>query len=125
MEKQDSPCSSRFFRPQPYLKVSEANKVEVITDRLLELTIYKVLPRVQPNLEALLHYSLRGAFKDSEFYKNLQQVPGIPEWPEDFVETLANQVAQTSVKILASSYSDAEGRKLFERLSSHVSQAAH
>ncbi|NEP41589.1 MAG: hypothetical protein F6K35_21090 [Okeania sp. SIO2H7] len=36
----------------------ESNEIEVITDRLMQLTIYKVLPKVQPQMEAVLHHSL-------------------------------------------------------------------
>jgi hypothetical protein len=112
-----------LLNPQPYLKVSEANKVEILTDRLLALTIYKVLPKVQPDVEALLHYALRGAFLESDFYKNLQQVPGVENLPDAWLETLSSQLAKSSVEVLVSSYEDAEGQALFDQLSSDFKAA--
>ncbi|MBD0343154.1 MAG: hypothetical protein ICV61_20465, partial [Microcoleus sp. Co-bin12] len=43
---------------QPYLHVNQENTIEQITKRILDLTIYKVLPQVQPDLEELLHHNL-------------------------------------------------------------------
>ena len=112
-----------LLNPQPYLKVSDTNKIERLTDRLLELTIYKVLPKVEPNVEALLHYALRGAFLESDFYQNLQQVPGVENLPNEWLENLSTQLAKSSVSVLVSSYEDAEGKELFDRLSSDFNQA--
>lgn len=107
-----------LLNPQPYLKVSDANKVEILIDRLLALTIYKVLPQVQPDVEALLHYALRGAFLESDFYQNLQQIPGVENLPDEWLENLSNQLAKSSVEVLVSSYEDAEAQTLFDQLSS-------
>lgn len=112
-----------IFNPQPYLRVGNANKIEEIGDRIISLAIYKVLPQVRPDLEALLHYSLRGAFFQSDFYRNLGNVPGLKDLPDDLVENLANSLASASVNVLVSSYSDEEGRVLFDRLSNGFSRA--
>ncbi|QIZ73422.1 hypothetical protein [Oxynema aestuarii] len=106
-----------LLSPQPYIAVNEVNEIQAIGDRLLELTIYKVLPRVQPEIEELLHYSIESALKDSDFYQTLQNIPGIGTLPEDTIETLANNLADTTIKVLANSYSDLEGRAIFETLS--------
>jgi hypothetical protein len=106
-----------LLSPQPYIAVNEVNEIQAIGDRLLELTIYKVLPRVQPEIEELLHYSIESALKDSDFYQSLQNIPGIGTLPEDTIETLANNLADTTIKVLANSYSDLEGRAIFETLS--------
>ncbi|MFW6358168.1 MAG: hypothetical protein ACOC0N_02985 [Chroococcales cyanobacterium] len=112
-----------LFEKKPYITVNEINEIEVITDRLLELTIYKVLPKVQPDLEALLHHSLRSAFKESGFYSTLMRVPGMKQLPNELIESLSTQLARASVDVIASSYSDVEGRKLFDRLSHDFSRA--
>jgi hypothetical protein len=116
-------AANLLLNPQPYQKVSEADKIEMLTDRLLALTIYKVLPTVQPDVEALLHYSLRRAFLESDFYQNLQQVPGLKTIPNEWLENLSSQLAKSSVEVLVSSYEDAEGKELFDRLSSDFKEA--
>lgn len=116
-------AANALLNPQPYFKVSEANKIEILTDRILALTIYKVLPKVEPDVEALLHYTLRGAFLESDLYNNLQQLPGIQNLPNQWLENLSNQLAKSSVDVLVSSYEDAEGKALFDRLSSDFKEA--
>lgn len=106
-----------------YIRVSNIDKVDAITDRLLQLTIYKVLPQVQPDLEELMRHSLRGALVQSDFYQGLQQVPGMQAIPQEAMEQLANYLAQSAVEVLVSSYEDEKGRALFENLTQDFKQA--
>jgi hypothetical protein len=126
-QAKDSVSTGEFLQSvvtdESRISVNDVNEVEAIIDHLLELTIYKVLPQVQPDLEALLHHSLRRSFQDSNFYRSLQRLPGVSDLPDELIENLSNQLADASVEVLASSYADDEGRKLFDQLSSEFSQA--
>jgi hypothetical protein len=102
--------------PQPGITVNDINEVEAITDRLMELTIYKVLPKIQPEMEALLHHSLESAIKDSSFYDTLRSIPAFGKFPDGAIEQLANWIAKATYDVLASSYSDIKGRVLFDSL---------
>lgn len=116
-------AAQSFLNPQPAIDLNNVNEIEVITDRLLELTIYKVLPQIKPELEAVLHHSIEGAFKDSAVYKSLKAFPGLGNLPGDFTEQMASNLAQTTVTVLETSYADVEGRELFDRLSQEFNQA--
>lgn len=116
-------AAQAFFHPKPYIDVNEVNEIEVISDRLLELTIYKVLPKIQPELEAVLHHSIEGAFKDSGFYQRLKEFPGLSHLPAEVTEQLANTLAAATVTVLGNSYSDVEGRLLFDRLTQEFNAA--
>lgn len=111
-----------LLQPQQYIQVSDINKVDTISDRILELAIYKVLPEIQPDVEAMLRHSLRGALQQSNFYQGLLKVPGFEVLPEGAMEQLADYLAQSAYNILASSYSDLEGRELFEHLTQNFKQ---
>ncbi|MEQ8464667.1 hypothetical protein [Coleofasciculus sp. E1-EBD-02] len=112
-----------ILQPETYVQVSDINKVDAITDRLLELSIYKVLPQVQPDLQALLHHSLKGALQQSDFYTGLRQVPGMKGLPKEVMENLSNYLAKTTYEVLATSYSDLQGRQLFDQLSHNFKYA--
>jgi hypothetical protein len=116
-------AAESFLNPQPAVDLNNVNEIEVITDRLLELTIYKVLPQIKPELEAVLHHSIEGAFKESGIYQSLKALPGIGNLPSDFTEQMASNLAQTTVTVLETSYADVEGRVLFDRLSQEFNQA--
>ncbi len=106
-----------LLEPGDYIQIGDINKIDAIIDRILELSIYQVLPKVQPDLEVFLHHSLGGALKDSEFYRGLRRIPGLESFPQGAVEQLADYLSNALVEILATSYGDVEGRVLFDQLS--------
>lgn len=112
-----------LLNPQEYVQVSEINKIDAISDRLLELSIYKVLPKVQPDVEVLIRHTLRETLQQSEFYQGLKKLPGLEILPVEVTEQLADYLAQSVYEILVQSYSDVEGRELFENLTLNFKRA--
>lgn len=105
-----------LFQPKDYIQVSNIDKADAILDRLIKLSIYKVVPRVQPELETVLHYNLDNAFKQSSFYQTILNLPGVDTLPDDFIEQLSTYLSQLTYDTLAAYYSDEEGRLLLDRL---------
>ncbi|MDJ0594260.1 MAG: hypothetical protein QNJ72_30500 [Pleurocapsa sp. MO_226.B13] len=97
-------------------KVGETDKINIVIDRLISLTVFKVLPEVQPDLENLLHYSLKGALKESDVYQTIKAIPGITNLPREAIEQLADYLSQTAYEVLINSYTDAQGKIIFDRL---------
>jgi translation initiation factor 2B subunit (eIF-2B alpha/beta/delta family) len=112
-----------FLEPKEYVRVGDIDEVEAIADRLLELTIYKVVPKVQPNIEELLHYSLTSSLQQSAFYETLRNVPAIQDLPDDAMRQVSTYLARATTDVLASSYSDEQGRKVFDRLTEQFNTA--
>ena len=108
-----------LLTPEPSVPVTQASKFDAIVDRLLQLSIYQVLPELQPEVEALLRHILQGAFQDSDFYKGLTKIPGMEMLPAELTENLADFLAQGTYELIASAYSDLEGKVLFERLTTN------
>ena len=106
-----------LLEPDPYIQVSEIDKIDAILDRVIELSIYRVLPQVQPDIEDLLRHSLKGTFTKSDFYQGLQQIPGLKGLPAGVTNQLADYLSNASYDVLSASYSDVEGRELFNKLS--------
>ncbi|MGB3402418.1 MAG: hypothetical protein WBA77_06985 [Microcoleaceae cyanobacterium] len=111
-----------LLNSSPYVQVSNIDKIDAITDRILQLTIYKVLPQVKPDLELLLRHSLAEAVQGSDLYKGLQQIPGIAGIPADTLDQFSDYLATTTCDVLASSYADLEGRERFEQLVGNFKQ---
>ena len=101
--------------------VGEADKIDKIADRLISLTIYQVLPQVQPDVENLLRYSLKAALQESDLYQTITGIPGFTNIPQETIEQLADYLAQTTYNVLINSYTDAEGKIVFNRLSKNFS----
>ncbi len=115
---------ARFIlKPRKYITINNINEPEVIVDRFMQLIIYKVLPQVQPEMEALLHHSLQAAFKQSNFYKDFQKLPVIGNMPVEATEQLANNLAQAAVSVLKYSYTDTKAREVFDHLTQNFQAA--
>ena len=102
-------------------QVGEADKIDKIIDRLIGLTIYQVLPEVQPDLEDLLRHSLLGALRQTDAYQTVKAIPGITSLPQEVIEQLADYLAQSAYDILVNSYTDDQGKIIFDRLSDNFS----
>ncbi|XZN93585.1 MAG: hypothetical protein ACM65M_12520 [Microcoleus sp.] len=112
-----------LLQQQPYLHVNQENTIEQITNRILELTIYKVLPQVQPGLEDLLHHNLESTIKQSDFYQILQTFSPVNILPPEITEQLANYLAKTAVDVVANTYEDDKGRKIIDNFSQEFNQS--
>ena len=104
------------------ITVGETDKIDKIIDRLISLTIFRVLPQVQPDLEELLRYSLKEALQNSDLYQTVRGIPGFDNLPTEAIEQLADYLAQATYDVLSNSYTDAEGKIIFNRLSTNFSR---
>lgn len=121
--KQGDAAQVLLAQQQPYLHVNQENTIEQITKRILDLTIYKVLPQVQPDLEELLHHNLETTIKQSDFYQILQNFSPINILPTEMTEQLANYLAKTAVDVVATTYEDDKGRKILDNFSQEFNQS--
>ncbi len=116
-------AAKMLFQPKDYIQVSNIDKADAIFDRLLKLSIYKVLPRVQPELETVLRYNLDNVFKQSSVYQGVLDLPGVDTLPSDFVEQLSTYLSQMTYDVLSAYYSDTEGKLLVDRLTQDFKDA--
>ncbi|MEG4944727.1 hypothetical protein [Microcoleus sp. F4-D5] len=116
-------AAQMLLAQQPYLHVNQENTIEQIIKRILDLTIYKVLPQVQPDLEELLHHNLETTIKQSDFYQILQTFSPINILPAEMTEKLANYLAQTAVDVVSTTYEDDKGRKILDNFSQEFNQS--
>jgi hypothetical protein len=96
----------RTGRYRPYVNVNNTNELQEIASRLLHLTIYQVIPKVQPNIESLLHYSIENAIKKSQVYQQVQHLPGLDSLPTQISEKLANDISQSTYNTLTNMLED-------------------
>ena len=96
------------------IEVNKVDELDVIIDRVLQLSIYKALPQIQPNLEDLLRHSLRQTLQSSNFYQALPEMLGIKMIPIELSEQIADSLTQTVYEVLAASYADTEARQLLD-----------
>jgi hypothetical protein len=101
---------------QPYVQVNNTNEVNAIATRLVNISVYDVLPQIQPDVEALVHHSLNSTLSQSSIYQQIQNVPGLSHFPTQITEKLAKDLSQTAYKNLRNALEDPVGAELTSRL---------
>jgi hypothetical protein len=96
----------RTGRYRPYVNINNTNEVQEIAARLLRLTIYQVIPKVQTDIESLLHYSIENAIKKTQMYQQIQHLPGMNNLPRQVSAKLANDISQSTYTTLINMLED-------------------
>lgn len=108
-----------------YIDINNVNEVEAISQLLLNLSVYQVLPKILPDLEAILRHNVEKILNQSPVYRGLQQVPGLADLPTQLTEQLAKEVTQRAYKTLTDTLEnpDPVGDELVSHLVQHFSEA--
>lgn len=108
---------------RPYLDINNVNEVEAITGMLVQLTVYQVLPKIQPDIVAILGHNIESVLNQSPIYRGVQNLPGLGNFPTEMTEQLATQVTQTVYNALVAAFEDPVGAKLSSQLVQHFNEA--
>ncbi len=108
-----------------YININNVNEVEAISQLLVNLSVYQVLPKILPDLEAILQHNIEKILNQSPVYRGLQQVPGLAELPSQLTERLAKEVTQGAYKNITNTLEnpDLTGDELVKNLVQNLSKA--
>ena len=108
---------------RPYININNTNEVKAIAARLLHISVYQVLPKIQPDIEALLHRTIETTLNQSPVYQQLQSMPGMSHLPAQLTERLAKDISQTAYSTLTTFLEDPEVVELSNRIIQNFSVA--
>jgi hypothetical protein len=108
---------------KPYIDINNVNEVEAIAGILVQTIIYQVLPKIQPEITAILRHNIETVCNQVPVYRNLQILPGIGQAQAQFSEQLATQITTNLYNVLVSAVKDPVGAKLSSQLVQSFSQA--
>jgi hypothetical protein len=91
-----------------YVQVNDCNELEVIIARLADITVYQVLPQIQPELDQFISHSLHHIVEEFPGYRQLQIVPGMSRLPKRTTERLTKNFSQNAYQSLVKIWSDPE-----------------
>ena len=78
-----------------YIDLNDINETLEITKLMTQLTVYQALPKIQPDLEALLQDSIKKIMHQSPAYQVVQQLPGAEILQTNLSKQLAQQIYQS------------------------------
>jgi hypothetical protein len=108
---------------RPYIDINNVNEVEAIAAILVQTIVYQVLPKIQPELVAILQHNLEGALNNSPVYRNLQNLPGVTKLQTQLSEQLATQITTNLYNALVTTVEDPVSAKLSSQLVQRFSEA--
>lgn len=108
---------------RPYININNINEVQAIASRLLQLTVYQVIPKLQPDIEAFLHYNITTILNKSPIYQQIQNVPGLNNLPKQLTEQLVTDISQTTYSTLTTLLEDPQVIEMSNRLMQNFGEA--
>lgn len=99
-----------------YVDINGVNEVQTIVQRLSDVVAYQVLPKVKPELNALIQHSVIGALGQAPAYQGLKIMPGFEGLSAQIAHQVAAELSKTLVGGLQSVVSDEKGAKLTSEL---------
>lgn len=102
----------------PYIDLNNTNEIAEIIKLIFQLFVYEVLPKIRPEAEQLLEYSLEKALKQTNAYQGIKFLPG----SESTIDTLISQLVSQTYQALSDVLNAAleEDQKFAELLDSLV-----
>jgi hypothetical protein len=108
---------------RPYVDLNDVNEVEAIAQIILEVAIYRVLPKIQPDLEEIIATLVQKASIDSPAFQSLKLIPGFAEAPHQLIDQIVRQVSEALYLGLTKSLNDPQNGKLAKRLAENFMEA--
>ena len=99
-----------------YIDINGVNEIQAISGRLVSLMLYQVLPKVKPEIDALLHHNIRQAFNQAPGYQGFRQLPGIGNLPDQVAQQVVSLVSQNLYQTMTGVLKDEKGAALTQQL---------
>ncbi len=101
---------------RPYIDINNVNEVEALTTIFAQTIIYQVLPKIQPEIIAILRHNIDNALNQTPIYRNLQVLPGMEQLHSQIAEQMATQIATNLYNAIVSATEDPISAKLSSQL---------
>ncbi|AFZ44814.1 hypothetical protein PCC7418_2676 [Halothece sp. PCC 7418] len=106
-----------------YIDLNETNEVAELSKLFVQLVVYQVLPKVRPDVEAIVRHNVRKVLQTSPAFQGMRQIPGLERFEnqltEQFVSIFYQIVYDTIIGALEE---DPEAEKLIEELGTNLTQ---
>ncbi|AFZ37194.1 hypothetical protein Sta7437_3698 [Stanieria cyanosphaera PCC 7437] len=108
----------------PYIDINNTNETAEIVKILSQLLVYQVLPKIRPEAEALLQYSIEKVLKQTPAYQGIRFLPG----SDRTIVNLTQQLVQQTYQIFSDAFQaileeDEKFNQLLESLLTNLTQS--
>jgi hypothetical protein len=108
---------------RPYIDTNNVNELAEIVDIVVDVAIYRILPQIQPDIEAIVRHLLKKAIAESPVYQNLLLIPGIAVTSQETIDRLVGEVSNSLYSGLVKAIGDTTTTQLTEKLAIDLTTA--
>lgn len=109
---------------QRYVDINGIDEVEVISKRVSDLLVDHILPKVKPDLDALLSHSITSALASLPLYRGLGTLPNFEQTSHQLINGVVGQFSQRTYEALQAALRDEKGALLVRNLVSSFGTTA-
>jgi hypothetical protein len=102
-----------------YVDLNNVNEVKAISSLIFEILVENILPKLQPQIQALVQYNIQKIMTTIPPYQALEQIPGVDKLTDRIIQETSGNAYQLILKTLK----DPVGMKLSEELIDTLSTA--
>jgi hypothetical protein len=103
-------------KERAYIDINNINEVEAIAGLLVTTVVNHVLPKIQPEINAILRHNIDNTFQQLPIYRNLLMLPGVGQAQNELSDQLVKQITTNLYGALVSAIKDPEAAKLSNQL---------
>ncbi|MDH6085578.1 hypothetical protein [Umezakia ovalisporum] len=108
---------------RPYIDINNINEVEAIAGILVQTVVYQVLPKIQPEIIAVLRHNIASTINQVPVYRNIRNIPGLGDMQHQLSEQLATQITTNLYSAVTAAMEDSAGLKLSSQLAENFTKA--
>lgn len=101
---------------RPYIDLNQRDEIQELTTHLVKTTVYNVLPKIKPDLEALLRHNVDTILSQSSAYQSLKAMPLVGDLPRQINERLVADVTSGVYDAIVLALEDKVGTELLNKL---------
>ncbi len=106
-----------------YIDLNDTNEVAELSKLFVQLVVYQVLPKIRPDVEAIVRHNVSKVVKTSPAFQGMRQVPGLERFESQLTEQFVSVFYQIIYDaIIGALEEDPEAEKLIEDLGSNLTQ---
>ena len=114
----------RSANERRYVDINGIDEVQTITKHLSDVVVYQVLPKIKPELDALLQHSVVEALHQAPAYQGLKGIPGFNQISAQISHQVVAELSKTLNETLQKAFADEKGAeltgKLFDSFGEHL-----
>jgi hypothetical protein len=101
---------------RPYIDLNQRDEIQELATHLVKTTVYNVLPKIKPDLEALLRHNIDTILSQSPAYQGLKAMPLVGDLPRQINERLVADVTSGVYDAIVLALEDKKGAELISQL---------